>query len=676
MRLVCITRPQSLWRRYVLGLAIVCLTISAAHYFSIGAISGADADADASHISTRQVMLSQRILFLMRESERRGSPEIDARLASAIQLFETSHDWLTNRANLSPELRALYFEDEAFPLDYFSRRFVETARYSLQASGQVKTNMQNQLVSLGQQDLLVALSTAARLHQTRADAQNRWLHSLETIALAGAVIVLLLEALFIFLPAQVSVNRTIKRLERRGRQLTSSFNALRQRNAELLAARNNLAHAANHDALTGLLNRRALYDYLSRLEDGSGGEVTVGVMKLDLDRFKAINDSLGHKAGDDVLIKVARLLLDQARADDLVARIGGDEFVIVMKAPKSVEALEQLGHRLVTAISQPIMIEDAACEIGASIGFTIATSAEATPDQLLIEADLALYEAKRSGRGQVFAHSCDLREEFERRRILFAQIDAALAADQFEPHFQPQLCTRTGKLSGCEVLARWRHPERGIVPPATFIAAAEEAGLIRQIDLIMVEKGLDLLESLRDRGYVIPSISVNVSPATLRDPNLSDRLLQEVLARGMTPHDLTVEILETTLIRSEDDHAILSVEQLKKAGFSVVLDDFGTGYASMSTLSRLLFDGIKLDRSLIAPIPNDRAESIVAALTTLSRSLDMRIVAEGVETEEQFSRVKAHGCDVVQGFLVGHPMDAEAFALWYDGFAAAEERRA
>ncbi len=676
IRLVCITRPQSLWKRYVLALAIVFLTISAAHYSSIVAIGGADADAEASQISNRQVMLSQRILFLIRESERGAAPEIDARLRSAIQLYEDSHHWLISHTELSPQLHHIYFDNAAFPLDHFSRRFVEIARYMLEAEGQVKTNMQSQLVRLGQQDLLAALSRAAHLHEARAEAQNTWLQQLQTLALTAALVVLVLEALFIFLPAQVSVTRTIRRLERRNRQVASSFEALRQRNSDLVAARNNLAHAANHDALTGLLNRRALYDSLTGLEQPGGAEVSVGIVKLDLDRFKAINDSLGHKAGDDVLINVARLLLQHSRPHDLVARIGGDEFVIVVKAPQSVAHLETLGQRLVVAISQPMMIEGTASEIGTSVGFTLATSTEATPDQMLIEADLALYQAKRNGRGQVFAFSSDLRKDFNERRMLFAQIDAALNDDQFEPHFQPQICAGTGALHGCEVLARWRHPERGIIHPATFIAAAEDAGLIRQIDLMMVEKGLDALEDLRARGYSVPSISINAAPATLRDPNLPDRLLQEIHARGMVPGDLTVEILENTLIHSEDDYAIRSVDQLTEAGFSVVLDDFGTGYASMSNLSRLKINGIKLDRSLIAPMPNERSESIVAALVALSRSLDMKIVAEGVETKAQADRVKALGCDVIQGFLLGHTMNRADFARWYDDFDASDARRA
>ncbi|MEP5171318.1 MAG: EAL domain-containing protein, partial [Erythrobacter sp.] len=480
--------------------------------------------------------------------------------------------------------------------------------------------MQNQLIELGQQQLLGALRQSAVLFKQMVIEQIHWLHTFEAFALLGALAVLVIEALFIFLPAQVSVSRTILRLERRGRQLTNSFEAIRDRNAQLVAARNNLTHAANHDALTGLLNRRALYAALADIAPPGAGEVSVSLLKIDLDRFKAINDSLGHKAGDDVLVEVARLLLAHGRQGDLVARIGGDEFVIAVKNPFSVQYLDQLSNRLIRAIGQPMIIDGTSCEIGASVGFTMATSSNATPDQMLIEADLALYKAKHDGRGQVCAYSEGLREAFDDRRRLFDEIGTALANDQFEPHFQPQICMETGQIYGCEILARWRHPERGIIPPATFIAAAEEAGLIRQIDLIMMEKGLNALEAMRTQGIALRAISINASEATLRDPHLPDRLLQEVLSRGLAPGDLTVEILENTLIQNEKDDAIRTVEQLTQTGFSVFLDDFGTGYASMSNLSRLQITGIKLDPSLIAPIPNPRAESIVSALVALSAS--------------------------------------------------------
>ncbi|WP_299965428.1 EAL domain-containing protein [uncultured Roseobacter sp.] len=667
-RRVHITNPETLWKRYLLGLVLVFATIFSAHYASISAIREAEDHRETSLISTRQVILSQRILFLMREAETHPSEEIEARLRTAIDLFATSHDWLMARAGMTPELQHLYFDDETFPLDYFSRRFVTTARYSLTATGQVKANMQNQMVALGQQDLLSALYTASELYDARSMAHSRWLQRIEATALGLALVVLLIEGALIFLPAQLSVSRTIRRLDRRRNQLLASFEALRVRNTELTAARNNLAHAANHDPLTGLLNRRALYSHLAALQKTGGGDVALSLMKIDLDKFKAVNDSLGHKAGDEVLVEVARVLLSHARTDDLAARIGGDEFVIVIRAPQSIDAIEQLGNRLIDAISQPMQLSAGQGEVGASVGFTMATSKGVTPDQLLIEADLALYKAKRSGRGQTCAYSDDLRTELDRRKTLFAQIDRALAFDQFEPHMQPQLCLETGRISGCEVLARWRHPERGIIPPATFIAAAEEAGLIRQIDLIMVEKGLNLLERFRAEGMEIPAISVNASPATLRDPHLSDRLLQEVLTRGMRPADLTVEVLENTLIEADDDEAIRTVENLTRAGFPVLLDDFGTGYASMSNLSRLRISGIKLDRSLIDPIPNTRAESIISALVALSRSLSMRVVAEGVETQKDISAVSALGCDIAQGFAIGHPMEEAAFRAWYARF--------
>ncbi|MGC3936698.1 putative bifunctional diguanylate cyclase/phosphodiesterase [Roseobacter sp. EG26] len=675
-RHVCITEPKSLWKRYAIGFAFIFVTIGAAHYSSLRAIAASGLDAEASRISNQQIMLSQRILFLMRESEQNPSLEVEARLLSAIQLFESAHDWLVTRQELTPALQQLYFEDDTFPLDYFSRRFVETARYAVKAEGQVRSNMQNRLVALGQQDLLSALSKASRLHQDKSRRQTAWLQNLETIALGSALFVLLLEALFIFVPAQISVSRAIRRMERRSKQLSTSYETLKARNLELVAARKNLTHAANHDALTGLLNRRALYDFLTHLKAApNGSDIALSVLKIDLDRFKSVNDTLGHKAGDDVLVVVASILLAQVRENDLVARIGGDEFVIVVKAPKSMDTLEALGSRIIEEISKPMQIADNVCKIGASVGFTMASSAVATPDQLLIEADLALYKAKRGGRGQVFAYSGDLREEIETREALFEEITEALADDQFEPHFQPQLYTGSGKLFGCEVLARWRHPRRGIIPPATFLAAAKEAGLIQQIDLIMVEKSLDFLERLRSEGKDLPSVSVNASPDSLRDPNLPDRLAQEVLARGLSPADLTIEVLETTLIESQDDEAFLTIRNLTSGGFSVVLDDFGTGYASMSNLSRLKFDGLKLDRSLVEPVPNERAESIIAALVALSRNLGMRVVAEGVENNAHYDRVKELGCDVVQGFGIGYPMPAAQFIDWYEEFAKKDKKR-
>ncbi len=616
-------------------------------------------------------MLSQRILFLMSETRHDHDPYIDQRLESALNLFESSHEWLIDRPDLSPALRHLYFEQKPITLDAFSRRFVQMVGIAHHAEGAQAEELHEVLAGWGKNELLISLATAADLFRAESEARIKDLQFIQRTTLIAALVVLLLEALLIFLPAQISVNTAIHRLELRKKLLRKSLRELKSRNQELVAARQSLTRAANHDALTGLLNRRAVYEHLGRPQTTEhGADYTRCVMKIDLDHFKQVNDSLGHNAGDAILKHVAQTLETETRENDIVGRIGGDEFVIVIENPSSARVVDDLAKRVIRGISKPVLLNNVQAQIGASVGYTLAVSSSATSDQLLIEADLALYEAKRAGRGKSRGYSKEMVAEIETRRILFTEITRALAEDQFEPYLQPQVYTATGEIYGCEVLARWRHPERGIVPPGTFIAASEEAGLIDQIDRVIIEKGLDILEELLAQGIEIPSISVNASPNSLRDPHLTDRLLNEVAARALHPSRLTIEVLESTLIEKDDDMALQTISRLSKAGFSVVLDDFGTGYASMSNLSLLQLNGIKLDQSLIKPVPEPRSESIIAALVTLSRNLKMNVVAEGVETARHFQTVRRLGCDVVQGFGIGVPMPKEEFISWYHDYTA------
>ncbi|MEM1351255.1 MAG: EAL domain-containing protein [Pseudomonadota bacterium] len=667
IRRLCITQPRKLWIGYALGFLVVFATVGISHWASLATIKAAENDAEVLSVSSRQRVLSQRILFLMSEMER-GDPMAALRLEAALNLFEISHNWLVGLPDLSPELRHLYFEKEPMSLDAFSRRFVHAVGIAVTSEGARAAEMRDVIAEWSKEELILSLASASTYFRDVSEAKIARLQRIQHISLAMALIVLLIEGLVIFLPAQVSVNQAIAKLEVRKKLLRRSLSRLKEQNDELRTARQSLTHAANHDALTGLANRRAIYHHLVTVGEKPGAcDLTLCVMKIDLDHFKDVNDTLGHNAGDRLLACVASVLCAQTGDADTVGRIGGDEFVIVIEEPPSLAAVQTLGEQIVSAVAACVL-EGAQCKVSASVGFTIASVAKATPDQMLIEADLALYEAKRDGRGKARAYSDALAAEVESRRILFREIRAALSRDEFEPFFQPQISLETGALYGCEVLARWRHPDHGLVSPSTFIAAAEEAGLVHQIDHVMIEKGLDFLERCRNDGLDLPSISINASPATLRDPHLTERLVQAVRARHLSPRDLTVEVLEDTLIESEDDVAFETIKQLLVAGCRVVLDDFGTGYASMSNLSRLELDGIKIDQSLVKPVPDPRADSIIAALVSLTQDLGMKIIAEGVETDRHCAVVSGLGCSIVQGFAISKPLPEKDFLDWHAAY--------
>lgn len=661
-----ISRPNALWKRYAVGFFLIAATIYVSHALSHATITAAENDADVLTTSSQQLTRSQTILFLLSEIDNQEDPQIYIRLEAALDEFERAHDRLMATPDLSPQLQKLYFEQRPISLDAYSRRFVQMVGIAAYSEGQEALKLRTILSQWGKGAMVKMLEEAADLFKQESEARIAWLHKVLHFTLFATMLVLFLEALLIFLPAQVSVNRAIQRLERRKRQLVRSLNALKKRSADLIDARHHLTYVANHDALTGLLNRRAIYKQLC-LDDEmlQGGDVTRCVIKVDLDEFKTVNDSLGHTAGDRVLVHVAEILKRETETEHHVGRVGGDEFVVLIENPHSCEAVMDLAHRITKAVSMPLDFGGVHSKLGASIGFTIAFSTDTTPDQLLIESDLALYEAKRAGRGQVFAYSDELVREIDSRRTLYCEITQALVGDQFEAYLQPQVDTETDEIYGCEVLARWRHPKHGIVAPGTFIAAAEEAGLVDQIDRIIMEKGLDILEDFLSQGIKIPMISVNASPPTLRDPHLTDRLLQEVRARHLKPEQLTIEVLESTLIERDDDVALRTVESLSRAGFSVVLDDFGTGYSSMSNLSVLELNGLKLDQSLVKPIPEPRADSIIAAMVLLSRKLGMTVIAEGVETEAHRRTIRHLGCQVIQGYAVSKPIPRDEFIDWY-----------
>lgn len=427
------------------------------------------------------------------------------------------------------------------------------------------------------------------------------------------------------------------------------------------AAEAGAAELARLDPLTGLPNRlllrERLEEALARLQ--RSGE-PCALLLVDLDRFKPVNDTLGHPVGDALLMKVADRLRSAVRATDTIARIGGDEFVVLQAAVENIGDAEVLARRLVDLIGRTYMVEGQLLTIGASIGIALAPADGTDANRLLKNADLALYRAKTDGRGTFSFFEPEMDARMQARRQLELDMRQALARRQFELHYQPQLNLENNSLTGCEALLRWRHPERGMVSPVDFIPLAEEIGLIVPIGEWVIR------QACREAaGWPQPlSIAVNVSPAQFKSERLVETIVQALASSGLPPTRLEVEITEGVLLQ-ENDRTLRTLHRLRELGVRVSMDDFGTGYSSLSYLRSFPFDKIKIDRSFVKDLATKPdGAAVIRAIAGLGKSLGMTTVAEGVETDDQMARIRAEGCTDVQGYLVSKPVPAaELLAL-------------
>ncbi|MER0239859.1 EAL domain-containing protein [Fulvimarina sp. MAC8] len=412
-----------------------------------------------------------------------------------------------------------------------------------------------------------------------------------------------------------------------------------------------LRHIATHDELTGIANRRKLSDILAEQFEGSSNEFALLI--IDLDRFKPINDTLGHSIGDEVLKRVANRLANVVRSSDVLARLGGDEFAIVASDSTEIEgSIRHLCDRIIDVLSRPFIINGHVIELGASVGVALAPMNGANADELTQSADIALYAAKDAGRSTYRIFEASMGEEIRLRRSLETDLRRALTREEFEVFYQPQVDAKSGAYTGAEALIRWRHPQRGMLSPALFIPVAEELGLIGPI-------GNWVLKQACTDASTWPShlsVAVNLSPAQMMDRRLAKSVKAILNETGLDPSRLELEITETALI-GNDVQALAVLNELRAMGIAISLDDFGTGYSSLSYLHRFPISRIKIDRSFIDRIPRDAdSAAIVQAIAKLGSSLGMKITAEGIENEEQWSFSKAEGCDHLQGYLFSKPV--------------------
>jgi diguanylate cyclase (GGDEF)-like protein len=424
---------------------------------------------------------------------------------------------------------------------------------------------------------------------------------------------------------------------------------------ERLLAEEKIRRMAHHDALTNLLNRVSFYEQMTSVLDHLRRDESIAVISLDLDKFKAVNDTLGHPIGDLLLQTAAERMESCVRSEDILARLGGDEFAIVQVPSAEPSNITALAARLIEVVGAPYDLGGHQVVVGTSVGIAIAPADGNEPDVLMKNADLALYRAKADGGGVFRFFESEMDARMQERRALELDLRKAVVNGEFNLLYQPIIDVETGQITSFEALIRWQHPERGMIPPLEFIPIAEETGLIVPIGEWVLNQAC--CEAERWPKQV--TVAVNVSPAQFKSRNLIPTVISALAKSGLSPSRLELEITELVLMQ-ETDGAIGILHQLHDLGVKIAMDDFGTGYSSLGYLRSFPFDRIKIDQSFIQDLPG-KADSlaIVRAVVGMSSSLGIRTTAEGVETKEQLASLTMEGCDEFQGFLFSSPRPAE-----------------
>ena len=643
-------RPERLWVHYCFALAIILCLIVAAHLMNRAMITHGLAAADEIKRSNSQILIAQSIIA---ESDALvdAEPSNFMRFNKAVLRMKTAHHALLSTAARSSSLERHFFGNDQ-PLHQSVRDFIALAKQFATEPPAERAQTNRRMKELyGTGGMHDGLLQAATLIAVYVEEEAAYFTTLQRSMLAASALVLLAEAVFIFFPAQRVVQSTIQKMRRQTTELRTSQSKLKQMNVQL-------EHMVNHDQLTGLPNRSLLTAHLAdsvserRADDWN-------LLLIGLDDFKSVNDMMGHDYGDALLIAVSGALQSCVDFDNLVARVGGDEFVLITSEPTP-----RLIRRIMASLAEPFEIKGRRIPINASIGHLQIGEGFRQPLDIVADAEIALQSAKNAGGNRAQEFTEHLRVDLGMMHKLQLDLSDAIRNGEIEPWFQPQVRLSDGRLHGAEVLARWRHPSRGLLTPDAFLPAAERAGLMVDLDHAIWKSAMDQAWQWQDAQIWHPSISLNAAPDTIADPYLVERFLLTLQRSGLTANQVIVEVLETTLIDGKDDMAAINIDSLADCGIALELDDFGTGYASLSKLTQLPLAGIKLDRSLISPLPDQAADSVVRAILALATELGLHVVAEGVEESAQASHLCDRGCGFGQGYGFGKPMPAHEFTTW------------
>ncbi|MCB1467265.1 MAG: EAL domain-containing protein [Rhizobiaceae bacterium] len=647
---------------YWAGLFIIAGMTMASYLLLSNLMERQHIDASVASLNGSQMALSQRILVLQRninEAPEGWRGQLIAELGARIEQFERGYERLSHYLENEPfsgiESGPASVRDvlhgEPYQLDLYSQFLIANARQALAAfagdgSAAKRTEAERSfadftignatLTGYAQLERRIAAGSAQRLEKMLR--VHNWLYY-------GTIAVIVLVALFIFRPMA---------------------NMVLRKTYELTDARNSMAFIANHDGLTGLYNRAFLTGHFDTLLKGAQRRrERVAIIQIDLDKFKQINDTLGHAAGDYVLVATAQRMLGSCRASDVCVRLGGDEFVMLLNAAGTTEDINALAKRILSRINEPINYQGVTIMPGASAGIAVYPVDGDVAADLLVHADLALYAAKKTGGGTASFFSEQLRSELDHRKKLEADLELAIALESFEAYFQPQVSLSTSKITGVEALIRWNHPERGMVAPVDFLPIAVKTGLMPAVGRILMRKAIREAAGWHRAGIDFGRLAINVSGTELRENDFHAFLFRTLDEAGLPPTKLSLEIVESVILDDEKTGLVSTLRLIRAGGVTLELDDFGTGYASLSHVNPNEIDRLKIDRRFVQNIDaNGDNSKIVRAITELARGLGISIIAEGAETEAELDLLQSIGCDQVQGYSIAFPMPGSQTLEW------------